>query len=361
MSERVSIVIDGSLCDAYVGETVLEAARRADVWIPTLCEDARLEPKGACRLCLVEIDGQAKLQPACTFRVAPNLSVRTRTSSDLVARHLTMLLGLYLADHPVDRYGLPLATVRGNRLRFLVHELGAVLLDRIDSPRRARAGEDNPYIRFDPRLCVLCGRCVRYCDEVAGVSAISLAYRGAETTVSTAAGRRLLDTSCELCGGCVDTCPTGALSERKAPLEPAPDGDRERRVRTTCGYCGVGCQLDLHVVDDRVARITSAPPGETVNDGNLCVKGRFAYDFIHHPDRLTSPLVRASDGGWRTASWEEAIARAADGLRAVADAHGTEALGFVSSSRCTGEENYLLQKLARAAFGTNACHQCAAT
>jgi len=361
MSDRMSIIIDGSPCEARAGETVLEVAKRAGVWIPTLCEDARLDPVGACRLCLVEVAGQSRLQPACTFEAAPGLSVRTRMSSDLVARHLTMLLGLYLADHQVDRHGLPLATVRGNRLRFLVRELGAVILDSINSPRRGYGGDDNPYVRFDPRLCVLCGRCVRYCDEVAGVSAISLAFRGAETTVATAAGRRLLDSSCELCGGCVDTCPTGALSEKKVPLEASLGEAPERRVRTTCGYCGVGCQIELHVADGRVTRVSAPPPGETVNDGNLCVKGRFAYDFIHHPDRLTTPMIRAADGRLRRAGWEEAIAAAASGLRRVADVHGPQALGFVSSSRCTGEENYLVQKLARAAFGTNACHQCAAT
>jgi len=361
MSVPVPMVIDGSRFVARAGETVLEAARRADVWIPTLCDDARLEPAGACRMCLVEIEGSSRLQPACTYKVRPGLSVRTHLASDLVARHLTVLLGLYLADHPVDERGLPLSTSAGNRLGALVREVGAVVLDPIDSFRQGRPADENPYIRFDPRLCILCGRCVRYCDEIQGVTALALARRGAETTVTTAGDRGLLDTSCELCGGCVDTCPTGALSAKKLPLERGWEEDRSGRVRSTCGYCGVGCQLDVRFEDGRVINVTAPHPGETLNDGSLCVKGRFAYDFINHPDRLTQPMVRSRDGELRPTTWQQAIAAAADGLRAVADRHGDDALGFVSSSRCTGEENYLLQKLARAAFGTNACHQCAAT
>ena len=204
-----------------------------------------------------------------------------------------------------------------------------------------------------------CARCTRYCDEVEAVNAITLAFRGSETTISTAGERGLIDTSCELCGGCIDTCPTGALVEKKAPknlvsLETAT-------TRSTCNFCGVGCQLDLHTHNGRVVKITSPEPGETLNDGNLCVKGRFAYDFVHHEDRITEPLIRGADGKLHPASWDQAIAAVADGLAKVKDKHGADSLGFISSSRCTGEENYLMQKLSRAAFGTNNIHQCAAT
>jgi predicted molibdopterin-dependent oxidoreductase YjgC len=161
-----------------------------------------------------------------------------------------------------------------------------------------------------------------------------------------------------LCGGCIDTCPTGALIEKKAPrLLPS----QTTKYRTTCNFCGVGCQLDLHVHEQRVVKISSPPPGETVNDGNLCVKGRFAYDFIHHEDRLTEPLIRRADGKLHPATWEEAISVAAKGLLRVKEKYGPNALGFVSSARCTSEENYLMQKLARAVFGTNNVHQCSAT
>src|SRR5690606_11500431 len=178
------------------------------------------------------------------------------------------------------------------------------------------------------------------------------------TTIGTAGMRDLLDTSCELRGGCVAVCPTGALFEKKSQQDPHP---KESLVRSTCNFCGVGCQVDLRVRDDKVVAVEAPPPGTTVNDGSLCVKGRFAFDFIHGPERLTHPLIRQPDGSFRQASWDEAIATAARGLVAIRDKHGPDALGFVSSSRCTGEENYLMQKLSRAAFGTNNCHQCAAT
>lgn len=353
----LTIHIDGQPVAAAPGETVLDVARRAGADVPTLCHDPRLDPAGACRSCLVEIEGQRRLQPACKYQISPDMKVTTR--SQRIARHRRVLMSLYLADHQLDDAGLPPQTIDGNDLRAFAVDNGPALdLDSVAAPRQARPGDANPYIGYDPDQCILCARCVRYCDEVEAVSAITLSDRGSATTIGTAAMVGLLDTTCELCGGCIDTCPTGAMFEKKAPIVPPA---QVHKVRSTCNFCGVGCQVDLNVADGRVIKVTSPPPGETVNDGNLCVKGRFAYDFIHHSDRLTTPLIRDEHGRLQPASWPDAIARTAKGLKGVADRYGPDALGFVSSSRCTGEENYLVQKLSRAAFGTNNCHQCAAT
>jgi len=351
-----TITVNGQEIAAQPGETVLTAAWRAGVTIPTLCHDERLAPVGACRMCLVEVEGQRRLQPACTWKAEPGQQVQTET--ERVTRHQQLLLSLYEADHG-DPHGDALQP--RNELLEQIDTYGSPLtLDHVEAPRVGRV-DVNPYIHYDPDLCILCARCVRYCDEVEGVSAITLAGRGAETTITTVDDLSLLDGDCELCGGCIDTCPTGAMREKKPLMLKVPAETPTETIRTTCNYCGVGCQMDLHVANGAIGKITSPPPGETLNDGNLCVKGRFAYDFIHHEERLQTPMVRGSDGELHPATWPEAIQAVADGLSRVAKAHGNDALGFVSSSRCTGEENYLMQKLARAAFGTNNCHSCAAT
>ncbi len=354
--ERFPLTIDGTEVEAAPGETLLDAARRLGRTIPTLCQDDRLEPMGSCRMCLVEIEGERRLQPSCAFLARPGLIVKT--DSPRIDRHRKTLLSMYLSDHELDDDGLPRQRGTGNRLREHAQTYGTgPALPSIAAPRVARE-DRNPYIHFDAEACILCNLCVRYCDEVEAVSAITLAGRGAATTIATADQRSLMDSTCELCGGCIAVCPTGAMTEKPSL---GLDAALEEKVRTTCTFCGVGCQINLHVVDNKVVRVTPPPPGETLNDGNLCVKGRFSYEFIHHDDRLTTPMIRGDDGELHPASWEESIRTAAEGLLGVKERHGADALGFVSSSRCTGEENYLMQKLARAVFGTNNCHQCAAT
>jgi predicted molibdopterin-dependent oxidoreductase YjgC len=226
------------------------------------------------------------------------------------------------------------------------------------APRRPYA-DRNRLLGFDPDACILCARCVRYTREVMGCGALGIEGRGAEARVVPTHGFSWLDTECELCGGCLSVCPTGAIYEKAAA------GTSERAlatVRTTCPYCGVGCQLDLNVDPEtrRIVKVTSRR-GTLPNDGELCVKGRFAYGFVHHEDRLTHPLVRGADGELHAASWDDALAAAADGLLAVKHRYGPQALGVVASARLTMEENYLTQKLARTRFEVNSVQSCEAT
>ena len=346
------------------GETVLEVAQRSGVEIPTLCHDPRLKPAGACRTCLVEIEGWRRLAPACATPAADGMQVIAE--NERIDRHRRSLLALYMTDHPTDRE----ASEKGapDQLIDMAERYEAPMdWGRLDHRRADRHSDRNPYIHFEPETCILCARCTRYCDEVEAVSAITLAGRGSETTISTVDSLSLLDTTCEMCGGCIDVCPTGAMTEKK-PLTDGAKPERElEKVRSTCNFCGVGCQLDLNVDREadggrgKVVKVTSPPAGTTTNDGNLCVKGRFAYDFVHHEERITSPLIRGEDGEFHEASWEDALQVAAEGLLGVKERHGVNSLGFVSSSRCTMEENYLVQKLSRAVFQTNNVHQCAAT
>lgn len=349
-----TVTIDGQAVDVAAGETVLDAARRVGVEIPTLCHDDRLAPTGACRMCLVDSSDSRRMVPACRHPVADGLEIQT--ASERVERHRRALLSLYAADAPDG-------VIPGTELDAHIHRYGLEAgVPPVAAPRKGRPDDDNKYILFQPESCILCARCTRYCDEIEAVAAITVAERGAATTIATVDDISLLDSTCELCGGCIDTCPTGALVERKV-ADRQQDFDALEPVRTTCNYCGVGCQLDLQIDRDanEIVRVTSPAPGTTTNDGNLCVKGRFAYGFVGHPERLTEPLIRDDSGELVATDWDTALGRAADILTHVRDTWGSDHLAFVSSSRCTNEENYLVQKLARAAFGTNNCHQCAAT
>ena len=359
---RPKLKLNGETVELTPGETILEVARREGKEIPTLCHDPRLDPAGVCRTCLVEIDGWRRMAPSCATLAEADMNVQTE--SERISRHRQTLVSLYMTDHPEDRAesekGAP------DELFDMAELYGADDWGAMENIRATRE-DRNPYVHFNPESCIVCERCVRYCEEVEAVSAITLAGRGSKTTIATADQISLLDSTCEMCGGCIDVCPTGAMAE-KMPLVRIKPPERElEKVRTTCNYCGVGCQMDLNVDptanDGRgeVVKVTSPPPGTTTNDGNLCVKGRFAYDFVHHGERLTEPLVRGEDGQLHPTTWDDALARAAEGLAAVKERHGADSLGFVSSSRCTMEENYLVQKMARAVYGTNNVHQCAAT
>ncbi len=359
-----TLKLNGEEIEIVPGESVLELARRMGTEIPSLCHDPRLKAVGACRTCLVEIDGWRRLVPSCATKAAEGMAIAT--NNERIERHQKALFALYMTDNveasETEDSSDP------SELHALAAKVGApTTWPRMEHRRFQRTADRNPYIEYRADRCILCARCTRYCEEVESVSAIALAGRGSETTIATADGRSLLDTTCELCGGCVDVCPTGAMAEKKPLALKLLPARKLEKVRTTCNYCGVGCQMDLNIDrtanDGRgvVAKITSPAAGVLPNDGNLCVKGRFPYQFIDHKDRLTTPLIRDSEGQLQPASWEDALRIAAKGLQGVAKRHGADSLGFVSSSRCTGEENYLVQKLSRAVFRTHNVHQCAAT
>jgi predicted molibdopterin-dependent oxidoreductase YjgC len=349
--ETVQLTIDGRRVAVTEGTTVLQAAERAGIRIPTLCHHPALSDIGACRMCLVEIAEQRALQPACTFPVKDGMIVQTESPRVVAARRF--VLDLLLSDHPLDC----LTCERGGacELQDLAYAYGVKETSYPGERHDYPVDDSNPFFLRDYTKCVLCRRCTRACDEINGVEAIGVLWRGFQTKIGTAADGHLQDSPCEFCGMCVATCPTGAL----VPKLALGKGRRwqRRAVTTTCSYCGVGCRFDLQIVDDRIVEVTSnweAP----ANRGVTCVKGRFGFDYVHHPDRLTTPLVRR-EGKLVPASWDEALDLVSGRLRAIRDEHGGDAIATLTSAKCTNEENYLAQKLTRAVLGTHNVDHCA--
>ena len=356
----VRLTIDDKAVEASPDLTILEVALANGVEIPHLCDEPRLEPVGACRMCQVHI-GAISAPPvlACTTKVSEGLKVITE-SPELSARR-KFILEMLLSEHRVACTSCDADGDCG--LQELAYRYGAnewvYGTFQHAEPVLLNYTSDNRGIEYDVEKCIRCSRCVRFCDEVQGACALTMDGRGIAMKVNTAHGRPLHESDCELCGGCIRVCPTGAMREREAKgLGRTKD---LVKVPTTCTYCGVGCTFEFNVNRrlNRIARVTTQP-GQGCNDGNLCVKGHFAFDFVHSPERLTKPLIK-ENGAFREASWEEALATAARGLLAIRDQYGPDGIAFLSSSRCTNEENYLMQKLARMAGKTNNIDQCATT
>jgi len=304
-------------------------------------------------MCVVGVEGAPRPMPACATRVTEGMVISTNSSVPQFQRTLTeMLLAEHLNGSPAGR---------PNELLELADDLGVEAPFILPDAKREPYEDRNKLMGYDPDACILCNRCVRYTQEVMQCSALSLEGRGGHARIVPTWGRSWLDTECELCGGCLAACPTGAIYEKFLEGTSKPE-QALTKVKSTCTFCGVGCQVDLNVDSEtkRIVKVTS-DPNYVSNDGNLCVKGRFAFNFVHHPDRLTEPLVRGEDGELHATSWEHALQAAADGLREVKERYGPQAIGFLSSARCTNEENYLVQKLARAVIGTNSVHSCEAT
>ncbi len=348
---RVRIVINGEEVACSHEETVLAVAQRAGIYIPTLCHDDRLEPYGGCRLCLVEIEGASRPQPACTTHVTDGMEVRTESKT--LRRIRKNLVSLLLSNHPNDC--MTCENAGGCTLQELAYEYGVdgsrFAGERWDLPIR----EDNPFITYEPNKCVLCGRCTRICNEVVMAGTINLVGKGFDSMPDTAFKKpRSLD-NCEFCGQCVSTCPTGALTDKAARCKGR--STQLKKVRTTCSYCGTGCNFYLNVRDGKVVKVTSAYDAP-VNRGNLCIKGRYGYDFIHSPDRIRTPLIK-KDGVFHEATWDEALDLVASKFKGLVEKYGPEKVGGFSSSRCTNEENYLLSKWVRCAIGSNNVDNCA--
>ncbi|OIR01414.1 putative formate dehydrogenase [mine drainage metagenome] len=352
---EVTLNIDGVAVSVPAGTSVMRAAVQAGVMIPKLCATDSLEPFGSCRLCLVEIEGRRGYPSSCTTPAEAGMKVRTQ--SPKLAELRRNVMELYISDHPLD-----CLTCSANGNCELQTMAGTVGLREV---RYGMAGanhftdvkkdESNPYFTYDPSKCIVCNRCVRACEEQQGTFALTISGRGFESRVSAGQSEDFMDSECVSCGACVNACPTATLMEKTV----IQMGQAEHSVTTTCAYCGVGCGFKAEMKGSEVVRMVPWKDGQA-NEGHSCVKGRFAWGYATHADRITKPMIRAKiSDPWREVSWEEALAYTAGEFRRVQEKHGKNSIGALVSSRCTNEEDYLVQKLVRTAFGNNNVDTCA--
>jgi formate dehydrogenase major subunit len=352
--DTVTLEIDGIAISVTAGTSLLRAAAEAGVMIPKLCATDILKPFGSCRLCLVEIEGRKGYPSSCTTPAEAGMKVRTQ--SPQLAKLRRNVMELYISDHPLD-----CLTCSANGNCELQTMAGVVGLREV----RYGAGENhftdvvrdesNPYFSYDPGKCIVCNLCVRACEEQQGTFALTIAGRGFGSRVMAGQGESFLESDCVSCGACVQACPTATLMEKTV----VEKGQAERSVTTTCAYCGVGCGLRAEMKGAEVVRMVPWKDGRA-NEGHACVKGRFAWGYATHPDRITKPMIRTKiSDPWREVTWDEALAHTAREFRRIQQQHGRNAIGAIVSSRCTNEEDYLVQKLVRTAFGNNNVDTCA--
>ncbi|MFJ3058101.1 formate dehydrogenase subunit alpha [Herbaspirillum sp. NPDC087042] len=359
VSEKmVSLEIDGVQVTVPAGTSVMRASVEAGINVPKLCATDSLEPFGSCRLCLVEIekDGRKmKGYPAsCTTPCEPGMKVQTQTPK--LAEIRRGVMELYISDHPLDCLTCP---TNGNC--ELQDMAGAVGLREVrydpagENHLEMKKDESNPYFTYDPSKCIVCNRCVRACEETQGTFALTINGRGFESRVSAGQMESFMESECVSCGACVQACPTATLTEKTVIML----GQAEHSAVTTCAYCGVGCAFKAEMKGNEVVRMVPYKDGKA-NQGHSCVKGRFAWGYATHKDRILNPMIRKSiSDPWREVSWEEALSYAASEFRRIQAKHGKDSIGGITSSRCTNEETYLVQKLVRAAFGNNNVDTCA--
>jgi formate dehydrogenase major subunit len=364
--KTIALQIDGRTLNVPEGTSVMRAAAQAGISIPKLCATDMLEAFGSCRLCLVEIEGRKGYPASCTTPVTAGMKVNTQTPK--LAEIRRGVMELYISDHPLDCLTCPanghcelqdMAGVVGLReVRYGYNGANHVHAETKQgeaNPLFVAKDESNPYFTFDPSKCIACSRCVRACDEVQGTFALTIQGRGFDSKVAASQDNRFLDSECVSCGACVQACPTATLSEKSL----IDKGQAEHSVVTTCAYCGVGCSFRAEMKGEEIVRMVPDKNGHA-NHGHSCVKGRFAIGYATHPDRITTPMIREKiSDPWKIVSWEVAFARVASEFKRLQGTHGKHAVGGITSSRCTNEETYLVQKLVRAGFGNNNVDTCA--
>ncbi|MDT9001788.1 formate dehydrogenase subunit alpha [Paucibacter sp. APW11] len=361
-SEEVTLEIDGFPVTVPKGTSLMRAAVDAGIQVPKLCATDSLEPFGSCRLCLVEIEGRNGFPASCTTPAEAGMKVKTQTPKLQDLRKGVM--ELYISDHPLDCLTCSangncelqdMAGVTG--LRNVRYGVGGAVVDGVAGAHHcdSKKDESNPYFTYDPSKCIVCNRCVRACEETQGTFALTISGRGFESRVSPGQDQPFMESECVSCGACVEACPTATLQEKSVIWLGQP----EHSVITTCAYCGVGCGFKAEMKGTQVVRMVPWKDGKA-NEGHSCVKGRFAWGYATHQDRITKPMIRASiQDPWQEVSWEVALNHAASEFRRIQAKYGKDSIGGITSSRCTNEETYLVQKLIRAAFGNNNVDTCA--
>jgi formate dehydrogenase major subunit len=350
----VTLEIDGVSITVPKGTSVMRAATEAGVNVPKLCATDSLDAFGSCRLCLVEIEGRKGYPASCTTPCEPGMKVKTQTNK--LADIRKGVMELYISDHPLDCLTCP---TNGNC--ELQDMAGVVGLREVrygyegENHLKMKKDESNPYFTYDPSKCIVCNRCVRACEETQGTFALTIDGRGFESRVSAGQNEAFMDSECVSCGACVQACPTATLTEKSVIMM----GQAEHSKITTCAYCGVGCSFKAEMKGNEVVRMVPYKDGKA-NHGHSCVKGRFAWGYASHKDRMLKPMIRKKiTDPWQEVSWEEAVGYAASEFRRIQKKHGKDSIGGITSSRCTNEETYLVQKLVRAAFGNNNVDTCA--
>ncbi|RUX45801.1 4Fe-4S dicluster domain-containing protein, partial [Mesorhizobium sp. M4A.F.Ca.ET.050.02.1.1] len=368
--KRITLTVDGRSISVPEGTSIMRAAMEGGVEIPKLCATDMLDSFGSCRVCLVEIEGRGGTPASCTTPVGEGMVVRTQSERlDAIRRGV---MELYVSDHPTgwneqagtgaSEFDVVAKSVGLSENRYGVEGRNHVKEEGGIAPGHGSLAvdyiardESNPYFTYDPAQCIVCSRCVRACEEVQGTFALTIEGRGFESRMVAGMSEDFITSECVSCGACVQACPTDALRE-KTVLEK---GMPERSAVTTCAYCGVGCSFKAEVKGDEVIRMLPYKDGKA-NHGHSCVKGRFAYGYATHKDRILSPMIREKiSDPWREVSWEEAIAHTAKEFRRIQYQYGRTAIGGITSSRCTNEETYLVQKLVRQGFRNNNVDTCA--